>query len=404
MRPAEPDTALNVLQSADAALLPTDELVRLCGTVIDALGADAGLDDVAWAMGAMHARPEVRLAFGRVAAERPTDPGARDLLSWQVNDVDDEVAVQALDAAARAGVVEALPDVFTAARRSLSALHGSVPPAGDRRQKSACRALDRLLARHPDRAAAIEELRWVGYDARQELATQHHDLTGMVEIPGDGRGAPPFHIDRFPVTVADYAGFVAAVDKHGPVWSHPGQPAEHDHDVLRGLSAEQRERYARHPVTGVSWFDAWAYASWAGKALPTAAQWERAAGTARFPWGDGEPSPRVAHYGREDRAGGEPRTVEVGSFPASATGLSDLAGNVWEWTRSRYLDGAELRPFIGGQAHGDTVGNWTLWACIKGGSWASGPDELAVGVRAAKHVNQRGAEVGFRCVTETIAE
>ena len=120
----------------------------------------------------------------------------------------------------------------------------------------------------------------------------------------------------------------------GASWRHPRGPAS----TLEGLGD--------HPVVHVAYEDADAYAAWAGLSLPTEAEWELAArggiDGATFVWGDEPESPgeRLANYWHGDfpwRADpGYGSSAPVGSYPANAYGLHDMAGNVWEWTSDWY--------------------------------------------------------------------
>lgn len=122
----------------------------------------------------------------------------------------------------------------------------------------------------------------------------------------------------------------------GTSWRHPEGP---------GSDLEGKDDY---PVVHVSWDDAAAYARWAGKRLPTEAEWERAARRrhdgARFAWGD-ELRPGSAHMAniwqgdfpyRDTGEDGFRGVAPVGSFPADGSGLYDMAGNVWEWTADQF--------------------------------------------------------------------
>src|SRR3954453_1074717 len=146
-------------------------------------------------------------------------------------------------------------------------------------------------------------------------------------------GALVFQPARGPVDLRDFRNWWAYVP--GATWQRPEGP---------GSDTYAR---ARHPVTQVAYEDAVAYAAWAGKALPTEAEWERAARGglegARFAWGD-ELLPAGRHLAnwwqgefpwQNLALDGWPGTSPVASFPANGFGLHDMCGNVWEWTADR---------------------------------------------------------------------
>ena len=137
---------------------------------------------------------------------------------------------------------------------------------------------------------------------------------------------PAYEIDKFEVTNADFAAFVEATG-----YESDGEKLEKKY--WRDSFTEGKEN---HPVVRVTWNDAVAYCEWAGKRLPTEAEWEKAArGTdaLRYPWGN-EWDPSRANV----KETGLRSTAVVGSFGAGASpsGVEDMAGNVWEWTGDWY--------------------------------------------------------------------
>lgn len=185
------------------------------------------------------------------------------------------------------------------------------------------------------------------------------------ERPAHTVDVPAFAIETAPVSNRRYAAFIADGGyEREKLWSERGW----QHRLETGLSAPQfwlrgprgwqRRRFGivedlppDEPVMHVCFFEAEAFAAWAGKRLPTEAEWEKAAryepstGRSRtYPWGEAEPTEHRANLGQRHLA-----PAEVGAYPhgASASGVHHMLGDVWEWTSSGFhgYPGFEAYPY-----------------------------------------------------------
>lgn len=204
---------------------------------------------------------------------------------------------------------------------------------------------------------------------------------------------PPFKIARAPVTNGEFAEFVESGGYlRREWWSYQGwvwrtkTGAQHPLYWRRGGAGWLRRHFdtlvpleEHAPVIHVNWFEAEAYCHWAGRRLPTEAEWEMAASAEpapggggiagrkrRYPWGDEPPSPHRANL--DWRFVG---CVDVGAFPAgdSAFGCRQMIGNVWEWTASPFY------PFPGYLVdfpYKEYSAPWFGYRkVLKGGAWAT---------------------------------
>lgn len=157
------------------------------------------------------------------------------------------------------------------------------------------------------------------------------------ERPAHTVTLPAFEIDRLPVLNDGFARFL---QQHGALAPDGRRYFDWDDNDARiareGSGWRAHPGYEDHPVVEASWLGAHAYCRWVGKRLPTEAEWEKAArGTdgRRHPWGNAEPTPLQARFGR-----GFNDTAPVGAHPAGASpyGALDMAGNAWQWVSSLY--------------------------------------------------------------------
>jgi len=219
------------------------------------------------------------------------------------------------------------------------------------------------------------------------------------EIPRHTITVKAFYIDKNLVTNAQFKDFV---DAHPP-WRTNGSFAKSTRfdngNYLRHWKTPNNENAKPdRPVVNVSWYAAMGYCRWAGKRLPTEAEWEFAARGGQeglFPWGDHPPDETRANFNNNVGT-----TTPVGSYPANPYGLFDMAGNVWqflydEWAPYRAASAEEQKP------QGSTLHQPTPLPeprrVIRGGSYAGAPINLWVEYRDSHPASGSEPFVGFRC-------
>jgi formylglycine-generating enzyme required for sulfatase activity len=246
---------------------------------------------------------------------------------------------------------------------------------------------------------------------RQQM--QGREITGrdaapMVLIPAgefwmgspDGEGAKhehprhqiyldAFYMDKFEVTVSRYAEFVRATDSAKP----------------EDLDQADLSRHGNLPVVSVDWQSAKAYCEWAGKRLPTEAEWEKAArGTDGriYPWGNEPPTAKLANFGYWDwklfSNSYDKFLTAVNNYEAgkSPFGLHHMAGNAWEWTADWYDEQYYSKSPVR-NPKGSSSGKYRV---MRGGSWFGIPDEVRSSNRWWAAPTGRNGLIGFRCARD----
>jgi formylglycine-generating enzyme required for sulfatase activity len=193
-----------------------------------------------------------------------------------------------------------------------------------------------------------------------------------------------FYMDKYEVTNEDYAKFIKATAARAP-WHWP-----------EGVVAPGKERQA---VSNVNWFDADAYCKWAGKRLPTEAEWEKAArgGLDRkfYTWGDSPDGVQKENGTTAIPANiNHDEAINVGTFAPNGYGLYDMTGNVLEWTHDWY--DFNYYPFMPKKnPQGPETGKYKS---VRGGGWSDNKgDKLAAYFREYSDPELRGSTIGFRC-------
>jgi len=208
--------------------------------------------------------------------------------------------------------------------------------------------------------------------------TMGSDLADDDEKPAHTVTLEAFEIDMFEVTNADFAKFVEETGYQ--------TGAEKAGEAGWRAYAEGKDN---HPVVKVTWDDADAYCQWAGKRLPTEAEWEKAAKGEEgllYPWGN-EWDPAKANTKESGFRG----TVAVGSFAegASSYGVFDMAGNVWEWTADwyqSYPDSTYQSEYFGEK-----------FKVTRGGGWFQEEKLVTTSNRSATDLSAANDDLGFRC-------
>ena len=276
------------------------------------------------------------------------------------------------------------------------------PPASPRVRSFLAPADMVLVPAHALRIGLCEEdlatVAELGRDVPRMSAT-HATWWFADETPCHEVRVDSFLIDRAEVTNAQFSVFesVSGYRAEGPWRDH--------------LSADR----LHHPVVDVTWNDARAYAEWAGKRLPTEAEWEaaaRAGCTTRFFWWGDEPDEGCAHWRSHAESffegvsrlfvGRSIGTFEVGLLPPNPFGVYDMLGNASEWCADAYAPYpgytgpdwvfTEHGPFVDGEPR-------LQGRVVRGGNWDS-PDAVFVRFthRTAYEPSRHGPHIGFRCV------
>ena len=195
-----------------------------------------------------------------------------------------------------------------------------------------------------------------------------------------------FYLDTFEVTNGRFAKFVAAIQSEPP-WGF----ADQETPVVQ----------ADRPVRWVNWLEATGYCLWAGKRLPTEAEWEKAArGTdgRTYPWGNDPPTAAHAVFGLTE---GAETVSSIGNrhLGSSPYGVHDLAGNLYEWVTDWYDEAFYTRP-PARNPRGPVEGTTKVQ---RGGSYINGPYRLRSAFRTKGDPTEHDPHVGFRCAHDAPA-
>lgn len=257
------------------------------------------------------------------------------------------------------------------------------------------------------------------------LALGQAEAVGMKPIPasdfimGEGEDEhslylPAYFMDRTPVTNAQYRRFMAAGGYANEAYWLEAITAKRWQngaflDPYNDNKPTTEPRFWQdakwngdeQPVIGISWYEALAFARWAGKRLPTEAEWEKGARGERgqlYPWGN-----RWQENVANTEEAKLEKTTPVGAYSPqgdSPYGLADMSGNVWEWCSTRYWNEAQKEydyPYSPDDGREDLSGGDAVVRVSRGGSWYNDQELSQCAVRGRFNPHDRYHYFGFRC-------
>jgi formylglycine-generating enzyme required for sulfatase activity len=216
---------------------------------------------------------------------------------------------------------------------------------------------------------------------------------GFDERPNHEVFVDSFYMDIYEVTNGRYLQFVTETGHRVP---------QHPTDASKGLwkGNMMPESVTDLPVINVDWFDAKAYCQWAGKRLPTEAEWEKAAkgqNDWRFAWGDVEPTTEHANFNQIGWRG-EATLVQVGIYEKgkSPYGIYDVAGNVWEWVSDWY----QVDYYSHSPTHNPKGPKTGKYKAVRSSGWQGETPQMRVFTRIKSLPTDRNNSTGFRCAQD----
>lgn len=438
------------LRKAEAA-----ELVEIARDRTASVSSDQALSEL-FGMAALHPNAHIRYGMVNAVRDHHENVFAREFAARLTHDDEDFVAFAALRVCRDLEIHRSIDDLVSISSWPSSRLETGKKPVGVGHAAVLDAVLSVFGTRNPDEVEHIEET----YKQKGRVPIEYlskpswgagSDVTGdspaeMVEVPGgayeigvDADRLPrtrfrnddftttyevnlsAYYIDRYPVTNSEYDEFVAEMGDH--TLCHPGEPDDKDH--RRNTLGDDRVG-PDHPVTGIDYYDAYAYAQWVGKDLPTEEEWEvavRGPNGDMFPWGN-EWEPSNCNWAgrafnetvddletwRETLTAAhrmEPHpdeiTTPVDAFPENESpfGVRDAIGNVWEYTKTNFFSRQEMYPVFSHSkraAHEHLMENPDAFPVIRGGAWSSIPEMTTGPYRGKDLMTDRHNEIGFRCV------